>query len=103
MLGHLDAPVGINTVRLRVVLRRFFHTVTNAIEADHPPFCGKLRQATPHWLRHYASHALPNGATLTTVRDNLRHASIATTSTYLDDEVQRTRQIERIFSRRPFA
>jgi hypothetical protein len=36
------------------------------------------------------------------VRDNLRHASITTTSIYLDDdEVQRTRQIEQIFTRRP--
>jgi hypothetical protein len=35
------------------------------------------------------------------VRDNLRHASITTTSIYLDDdEVQRTRQIEQIFARR---
>jgi site-specific recombinase XerD len=53
-------------------------------------------------LRHtHATHALANGATLTTVRDNLRHASITTTSIYLDDdEVQRTRQIERIFTRR---
>ena len=103
LLGHLDAPAGINTARLRVVLRRFFHTVADAIEADHPPLAGKLRRATPHWLRHtHASHALANGATLTTVRDNLRHASISTTSIYLDDdEVQRTRQIERIFTRRP--
>jgi site-specific recombinase XerD len=39
-----------------------------------------LQRATPHWLRHkQAIHALANGATLTTVRDNLRHASITTT------------------------
>ena len=103
LLGHLDEPGGINTARLRAVLRRFFHTAADAIEADHPPLAGKLRRATPHWLRHtHASHALANGATLTTVRDNLRHASISTTSIYLDDdEVQRTRQIDRIFTRRP--
>jgi Phage integrase family len=95
---HLDAPDGINTERLRVVLRRFVHTAADAIEADHPALAGKLRQTTPHWMRHtHAPHALANGATLTTVRDNLRHASIATTSVYLDDdEVQPTRQIERI-------
>jgi len=47
---------------------------------------------------------LASGATLTTVRDNLRHASISTTSIYLDDdEVQRTHQIEQIFKRRPSA
>ncbi|MBR7964555.1 site-specific integrase [Burkholderia vietnamiensis] len=102
LLGHLDEPGGITTPRLREVLRRFFHTAADAIEADHPALAGKLRRATPHWLRHtHATHALANGATLTTVRDNLRHASITTTSIYLDDdEVQRTRQIERIFARR---
>ncbi|MGF6653584.1 hypothetical protein OKW34_004173 [Paraburkholderia youngii] len=35
------------------------------------------------------------------MRDNLRHASISTTSVYLDDdELQRMRQIEGIFARR---
>lgn len=79
LLGHLDEPGGITTQRLSEVLRRFFRTAADAIEADHPPLAGKLRRAT-----------------LTSVRDNLRHASI-----YLDDdEVMRTWQIERIFARR---
>jgi site-specific recombinase XerD len=104
-LGHLDLPGNITTPRLREILRRFFHTAADAIEADHPVLAGKLLRATPHWLRHtHPTHALANGATLTTVRDNLRHASITTTSIYLDDdEVQRTRQLERIFARRPSA
>jgi len=102
LLGHLDEPGGITTPRLREVLRRFFRTAADAIQADHPALADKLQRATPHWLRHtHATHALANGATLTTVRDNLRHASITTTSIYLDDdEAQRTRQIERIFTRR---
>ncbi|NPT60786.1 phage integrase family protein [Paraburkholderia elongata] len=103
LLGRLDEPGGITTPRLREVLRRFFGIAADAIQADHPALAGKLQRATPHWLRHtHATHALANGATLTIVRDNLRHASITTTSIYLDDdEVQRTRQIERIFARRP--
>jgi len=102
LLGHLDAPGGITTPRLREILRRFFHAAADSIEVDHPALAGKLRRATPHWMRHtHATHALANGATLTTVRDNLRHASITTTSVYLDDdEVQRMRQIEGIFARR---
>ncbi len=40
--------------------------------------------ASPHWARHsHASHALQNGADLARVRDDLGHASIATTSKYL--------------------
>ncbi|SAL07116.1 phage integrase family protein [Caballeronia calidae] len=102
LLGHLDEFGGITTPRLREVLRRFFQTAADAIRADHPALADKLQRATPHWLRHtHATNALAQGATLTTVRDNLRHASITTTSIYLDDdEVQRTRQIEQIFARR---
>lgn len=50
-------------------------------------------------MRHtHASHALARGAELTTVRDNLRHASIATTSIYLhSDEVKRARQMDAAF------
>lgn len=87
------------------MLRRFFDRAADTIEADHPPLADKLRRATPHWMRHtHATNALANGASLTTVRDNLRHASISTTSIYLDDdEVQRAHKIERIFTRRPAA
>ncbi|SOZ17461.1 hypothetical protein CBM2598_U10107 [Cupriavidus taiwanensis] len=51
-------------------------------------------------MRHtHATHALARGAELTTVRDNLRHASISTTSIYLHgDEVKRARQIGAAFS-----
>lgn len=48
LLAHLDVPGGITTPRLREVLRRFFRTAADAIEADHPALAGKLRRATPH-------------------------------------------------------
>ncbi|KVZ10407.1 integrase [Burkholderia ubonensis] len=50
-------------------------------------------------MRHtHASHALARGAELIMVRDNLRHASISTTSTYLhSDDVQRARQFDQAF------
>ncbi|AFI70428.1 Integrase [Burkholderia pseudomallei] len=53
-------------------------------------------------MRHtHAAHALARGAEPTTVRDNLRHASIATTSIYLQgDEVKRARQMSQAFARR---
>jgi site-specific recombinase XerD len=87
-------------VRLWGVLRRFFLLAAQAIEADHPPLAEKLRRASPHWMRHtHATHALGRGAELTTVRDNLRHASVSTTSIYLhSDEVKRARQIGEAFA-----
>jgi hypothetical protein len=60
------------------------------VQADNPATAEKLRWASPHWMRHsHASHALARGAELTSVRDNLRHASISTTSMYLHtDEIR---------------
>jgi site-specific recombinase XerD len=95
--GEGEAAIG--TVRLWKVTRRFFRDAANAIERDHPVLADKLRKASPHWMRHtHATHALARGAELTTVRDNLRHASISTTSIYLhSDEMKRARQISGAF------
>lgn len=97
-----DSTTGITGTRLWNVMRRFFDQAADVIGADHPTVAEKLRRATPHWMRHtHASHALARGAELTTVRDNLRHASIATTSIYLQsDEVKRARQMNQAFAAR---
>lgn len=102
ILADLEDGSPITTPRLRAVLRRFLTLAANEIESDHRPLADKLRRATPHWLRHtHATHALAQGASLTTVRENLRHASITTTSRYLhDDDMQRANQLERVFGRR---
>jgi site-specific recombinase XerD len=83
-------------------MRRFFVQAADVIQADHPATAEKLRRASPHWMRHsHASHALARGAELTAVRDNLRHASIATTSMYLHgDEIQRAKQMNQAFAAR---
>ncbi|MBB3005346.1 site-specific recombinase XerD [Paraburkholderia tropica] len=108
IIGSLDADragattTSISSVRLWMVMRRFFLLAARAIEADHAPLAEKLRRASPHWMRHtHATHALGRGAELTTVRDNLRHASVSTTSIYLhSDEVKRAQQIGDAFARR---
>jgi site-specific recombinase XerD len=58
------------------------------------------RLCLARYRRHtHATHALPRGAELTTVRDNLRHASVSTTSIYLhSDEVKRARQMDAAFA-----
>lgn len=59
-----------------------------------PEIAEQMLSATPHWLRHtYAQHLVDNGAPLDVVRDNLRHANIATTSKYLRG-TRRRRQAE---------
>lgn len=101
LIANLDkeSKAGITASRLWSIMRRFFRTTADQMEADNPALAQKLWQASPHWMRHtHATHALANGAELTTVRDNLRHASITTTSIYLHgDDVKRARQIGAAF------
>ncbi|WP_143343584.1 site-specific integrase, partial [Delftia sp. K82] len=103
-IGSLDqeSTAGITATRLWSVMRRFFTKVAEVIEKDSPATAEKLRRASPHWMRHtHATHALARGAELTTVRDNLRHASISTTSIYLHgDEVKRAREMGEAFAAR---
>ena len=97
---HQEDAAGITAARLWSVMRRFFLRVAEVVEAESPATAEKLRRASPHWMRHtHATHALARGAELTTVRDNLRHASVATTSIYLhSDEVKRARQLDAAFA-----
>jgi site-specific recombinase XerD len=103
LVGNLEveSTLAISGVRLWTVLKRFFRLVADQIVLDHPSLAEKLRRASPHWMRHtHATHALAHGAELTTVRDNLRHASISTTSLYLHgDEVKRATQLGAAFGR----
>lgn len=101
LVGDLggEPEIGISSTRLWHVVKRFFKLAAGVIGADHPAAADKLRRASPHWMRHtHATHALGSGAELTIVRDNLRHASVSTTSVYLhSDEVKRARQIGEAF------
>lgn len=101
-LSDEDGQGGISQARLWSILKRFFQTAADVVGENNAPLADKLRSASPHWMRHsHASHALANGAELTTVRDNLRHASLATTSTYLHgDEIKRARQMRGAFGAR---
>ncbi|MGV7244269.1 phage integrase family protein [Caballeronia sp. M23-90] len=104
LIGSLeqDSGAGITGSRLWSIMKRFFAQAADVIRDDNPALAEKLRRASPHWTRHtHATHALACGAELTTVRDNLRHASIAMTSIYLHgDEVKRARQIREAFADR---
>ena len=82
------------------IVKRFFAQAAGEIEARNAPLAEKLRHASPHWMRHtHACSALAAGASLTTVRDNLRHASVSTTSAYLHtDEIIRAREMATAFA-----
>lgn len=104
LIGSLsgDSGVGITTTRLWAITKRFFAQVADIVRERSPSAADKLRQASPHWMRHtHATHALADGVELRTVRDNLRHASISTTSVYVHtDDVQRSDQLSKAFRAR---
>jgi len=83
-------------------MKRFFALVADVVQEQNPAAAEKLRRASPHWLRHaHATRALECGVDLATVRDNLRHASLSTTSIYLHtDKDKRARQLGEAFSDR---
>lgn len=96
LIGSLGGDgSGISPWRLWRVTKRFFATAAGVVEEGSPALAEKLRRATPHWTRHtHATHLLEGGAELTTVRENLRHASLATTSMYLHtDDARRAKQV----------
>ncbi len=95
LIGSLGDEGSITAWRLWRVMKRFFATAADVVEEDNPALAEKLRRATPHWTRHtHATHLLDGGAELTTVRDNLRHSSLATTSMYLHaDDERRAKQV----------
>lgn len=102
LVANLQDEVRISSTRLWAVMKRAFRTIATAARALEPPqeaLAEKLETASPHWMRHtHARHALARGAELLTVRDNLRHASIATTSIYLQAEnAKRSKQLAQAF------
>lgn len=98
-----DDSVSVSGTRLRAVLKRFFRLVAEQMRATDSAAAHKLAGASPHWLRHtHATRALARGVELRSVRDNLRHASIATTSQYVHgDELLRMQQLSVAFAAEP--
>lgn len=94
-----DDAAGLTTARMWALLKRFFLTAAEQLQGVNPALADKLRRMTPHWLRHtHATTALAAGMDLKAVRDNLRHASISTTSGYLNpDDAARAQQLSKAF------
>ena len=82
-----DPSKSITPVGLHKIMKAFFVKVAKQALADEPDFAQQLLKASTHWLRHtHGSVAAGQQIPLTMIRDNLGHASIATTSHYLHAE-----------------
>lgn len=91
LVGRLRASPGHDAISVsalhKIVKEVFRRAVAHCRDAGNPGLALRLEQASAHWLRHSgASHLLLAGADLVQVRDQLGHASVATTNTYLHSE-----------------
>jgi len=57
-------------------------------EPDATAAAAHIEQASTHWMRHTAGSHLSDQVDLKVVRDNLGHANIATTNTYVHVHVE---------------
>jgi integrase len=82
---------------LHKILSGFFCGMLAHLEASGEPeqrLANKLKQASAHWLRHSYGSYLANDkqVPLTYIRDELGHASISTTSLYLNTDAKQRQQ-----------
>jgi len=96
--GDEEGPL--SSRRLWSLLKRIFKAAADVYREQAPAIAEKLERASTHWMRHtHATHALNGGAKVTTVRDNLGHSSISTTTTYLSTNKEgRARELEAAFA-----
>ncbi len=89
---------------LHTIVKHIFAGAAERLRLRGDAFAGQaalLQQASAHWLRHTAgSHMADGKVDLRTVRDNLRHASLTSTSPYLhtpdEDRHRETEEKHRI-------
>lgn len=91
LLRALDGKRGIGDNRLYRLIRETFREAAEALEREQGeaarPRALRLRQATPHWLRHTAlTHQAQAGVELRYLAASARHSRLDTTARYLHAE-----------------
>ena len=81
---------GVRPQTIHLALKRLFSRILASNRFRDPGALAKVQKASAHWLRHTsATHALANGVPIEVVSGNLGHASLDTTSIYIDSELRR--------------
>lgn len=93
-----DTGRALSTGRIYEVIRNGFERCAAWVEPQDEKAAARIRGASTHWLRHtYGTHAVET-APLQVIKDQMGHASLATTSGYTKAErTQRQRAIENVF------
>jgi len=89
--GSADHPL--TSTNLYLMVKKCFAAAGAQLAAQQPHAAATLMQASTHWLRHTsATHQADAGNDLRHIQQNLRHASIETTSIYLHVEQDKRHQ-----------
>lgn len=81
---------GVRPQTIHLALKGLFSQVLAKSQFKDQATAEKVRKASTHWLRHTsATHALAIGVPVEVVSSNLGHASLDTTSRYIDTETRR--------------
>ncbi|NIC03955.1 tyrosine-type recombinase/integrase [Billgrantia bachuensis] len=91
VLRGLDGQRGLGDNQLYRLIRDAFHQAADALEAEAGEKAmsqvTRLREATPHWLRHTAlTHQAQAGVELRYLASTARHSRLDTTAQYLHAE-----------------
>ncbi|WP_454737253.1 phage integrase family protein [Cupriavidus necator] len=79
-----DPTAGVSGSVFHGQLKRFFRLCAERLAATDPPAAARFLRASCHWLRHTAiSYALARGAGVEVVQQNAGHASLGTTTRYV--------------------
>ncbi|NLC20711.1 MAG: tyrosine-type recombinase/integrase [Halomonadaceae bacterium] len=90
MVKKLRGKGGVSDTTLYRIVKALFERTAQRIAADNPDGAERLRQASPHWLRHTQITSQGNlGVNMKHRNKSAGHASIETTARYdhaIDDE-----------------
>jgi site-specific recombinase XerD len=65
------------------ILKRLFAEAAAKLEPENPTAARRLRQASPHWLRHtFATHLADQGVSMKARKDLTRHSDVRTLALY---------------------
>jgi len=97
-ISPMDVRIGISDQAIYQELKAFFQFVAKQTEETNKDDAAHIQKASTHWMRHTCgSHAIANKVPVEILRDIFGHASIDTTSIYVQTEIIKQREFMNSF------
>jgi len=100
LLSSLKDPMrAMAPARIYELMKAAVRACADSLESKDPQAARRIRQSSPHWMRHtHGRKFVEAGGDRGILRQNLGHASDATTAIYDRSEVKRRRrEVEKVF------